>query len=359
MSGKKQKGIISLLVLISIGFFALAAAISISLNVFNELSKDRDTIFGDLAFHSSESAAKEGVYQYRENTSYSGGTPKLINKALTGDISVDCETFDWPYIEIAGSAENKISQRTNIYTLTLFPEALAFNYAVFSQSELNFKGNVTINGDIFANENREFQGSGAEVNGDAYSPEGIEGGENNINGEINTNVEPIPPPQINLEDYYEIAQNQGIIFNNASETENYINNQIREDIVYIEDLNGTKLQGENTQFFGCLIVEGDLDLTGGTYTKTENYPAIIVQGNLRIAGGATINGAVYVMGQTSFGGGTNTINGSLISVGNVKTELTGNTIINFDPDLVPNWEDLPGLDPISTGKPKILNWREE
>jgi hypothetical protein len=355
---KKDKGIISLVVLISIGFFAIATAVTISSGSLTELLKNRDTIFGELAFHASESAVKEGIYQYRESpSSYSGGTPELINKTLAADIIVT--SLDWPYVEIEGMAENKISQRKNIYTLTLFPEALAFNYAIFSQSELNFKGNVTINGNIFANESIDFQGNSAEVNGDAFSPGTIEGGEDNINGEINTNVEPIPPPEINLADYYDIAQNEGIIFSFSSEAENYISNQIREDIVYVEDLGKTKIQGDNTQFSGSLIVVGDLDLTGGTFTRRENYPALIVQGNLRIAGGTTINGVVYVMGETSFGGGTNTINGSLVSVGNVKTELTGNTTINFDPELVPDWNNLPGLDLVSTGKPRITKWRQE
>ena len=360
MIDKKQKGIISLLVLISIGFFALAAATAISLDVFSELSKDQDTIFGDLAFHNSESAVKEGFYQYRENpSSYAGGATELINKSLSAEISV--ASLDWPYAEIKGIAENKLSQRKNIYAVTLFPEALTFNYAIFSQSELNFKGNVTINGNIFANEKIEFQGSGAEVNGDAFSPNEIDGAEN-IEGNVVTDVEPIPPPQIDLQSYYELAQNEGTFFSTSAEAEDYLNNQTKEALVFIQDPEslGTKIQGENTRLFGFLAVEGDLEITGGTFTASENYPAIIVWGDLKITGGTTINGVVYVTGETSFGAGNNVINGSLLSVGNVnKTELSGNTTINFDPSLATVWEDLPGLNLVSAGKPRILNWREE
>ena len=136
----------------------------------------------------------------------------------------------------------------------------------------------------------------------------------------------------------------------------------RRNLIYVEDLGGdkTNIGGIGTNLFGSLVIIGDLNITGGLITASDNYAAVVVEGDLKIAGGTTINGIVYVTGATSFGAGNNTINGSLISAGGTSvTDLTGNATINFDPDVYAAWQDIEGLDTTSTEEPRILEWLEE
>ncbi|MDP3963168.1 MAG: hypothetical protein Q8Q39_01590, partial [bacterium] len=82
-------------------------------------------------------------------------------------------------------------------------------------------------------------------------------------------------------------------------------------------------------------------------------------GNLRVAGGTTINCVVYVLGETSFGSGNNTINGSLISAGGASVDVTGSATINYDPAVGVEWESLTGLNTSTTSQPEIILWEEE
>ena len=86
----------------------------------------------------------------------------------------------------------------------------------------------------------------------------------------------------------------------------------------------------------------------------------MVEGSLKIAGGTIINGIVYVKGSTSFGGGDNTIDGSLISVGGTSiADITGHTTIYFSTTTVANWQNFTGLSTTTTSTPRIIQWREQ
>jgi len=356
---KQNKGIISLAIVFSIGFLALSIAMATSVSALQELKKSYNAVSGDKSFLAAESAVREGTYQYINDVllSYTGGTPQLINDSSDGSIIVT--DIGWPYIEIEGEAENRTTQRQVVYTLTTFPEGMAFNHAVYSQNNLDFGGNASINGSIFAENNISFTGASATINGDAYSPNPITDTDN-INGEVFEEVTSILPPQVDLLPYRAEAIINSTYFIDTEDTENYLNNETKTAVVYVESTEKTKIQGSNTDLTGSLVTEGDLNITGGTFTASDNHLAILVQGDLRMAGGVTVNGIVYVLGATSFGGGTNTINGSLISVGGTNiTDVTGNTTINFDPALLVDWPDIQGLDTISAGPPQITNWTQQ
>ena len=65
-------------------------------------------------------------------------------------------------------------------------------------------------------------------------------------------------------------------------------------------------------------------------------------------------------GSTSFGGGNNVINGSLISAGGASvTDVTGSATINYDPNLATVWPDLTGLNTTSAKEPEVILWEEE
>jgi len=354
---KKEKGVISLIVLLGIGFLALGMAFAISTSTLSELSKNRNTFLGDKAFYTADAAARKGAYNYIANSSYTGGSFELLNGDSASNIIITDPCPSEPYVCVEGQAGNLIANRKAIYKLTKFPEGLSFNYAIFSQNNLNFGGSATVNGNIFANGNIDFHGAHASVNGDAFSPGTIDDFPN-IGGETVEGVDSIPKLEIDPQPYRDEAEAAGTLFT-PSDAESYLNNQAKTAVIYVEG--NTHMGGNNTNLIGALVVEGSLKVSGGTYTAKEDYPAIIVQGDLEIAGGAIINGVIYVTGSTSFGAGGGTINGAIISVGEIsQADFTGNATINYNPDLIGNWLEFPGIDPgSSTSPPVIINWWEE
>lgn len=337
-----------------VGLFALASALTIATGVMGELVKNRNIILGDQSFHAAEANMREGAHQYVNNLAYTGGAASILNN--TNNASIVVTPLDWPYAKAQGTAANDIANRKVSHIITIFQEGLAFDYAVYAQDELNFGGNSTVNGNIFANSGIGFTGNSAEINGDAFSPEAFTDTDN-IDGSAVSGVDSIPPPQLDTDDYLNIADN---VFADDNDAEAFLNNQTQSALVFIQDTGETKIQGANTELSGFLVTLGDLDITGGTFTALDNYAAIVVAGNLKISGGTTVNGVVYVRGNTTFGAGTNTINGSLISAGDVSvTAITGNATINYDPDLADAFPNLLGLNTISTEEPRIIEWTEE
>jgi len=358
---KKENGIISLIVMFTIGFLALSMALAISISALSEFSKNRNTVLGDKAFYTAEAAARKGVYQFLNDTSYTGETLQpemLLNNASEGSITVDpCPAV--PYLCVKGSVslENQIASRDAVYKLTIFPEGLAFNYAVFSQNNLNFKGSASVEGNVFANTGIDFIGNKASVNGDAFSPGTIDD-VSNIKGEIVSGVDSVPPLEINADDY-DIPGAQ--VFTTVSEAKNYLNEDRDGDVILIKDTNELKL-GSINFLNGCIATKGSLELTGtGKFTAKDNFPALVVEGDLKITGDAYIEGVVYVKGNTLFQGGNVEIHGALISEGTVNdTQLVGDVNITFDLEKIGDWLEFPGIDPgSSTSPPRIINWWEE
>ena len=359
MNIKENKGIISLAAVYAIGLLALGTVLTTSVLALTELTKNRNTISGNQSFHTAEAAAREGVYQYQHIDSYLGGTPQLLNNTSQGEITIT--DIDWPYVEVSGAAENQTTHRKIIYTMTKFAEGLAFKYSVFSQNVLNFSGDVTVNGNIFANNGIDFNepDTGPEIYGNAFSPVEITDTDNIKNGVAvsGPKVSTIPSLRIDFQPYYDTAQAEGTLFTTSADAESYLEDQTQIGIIFIEDTGETRIEGASTNLVGCLATQGDLTLAGGNYTAAVNYPALLVQGNLRIEGGTTIEGIIYVKGSIYINGANNLINGSLISAGETKViEITGtNTVINFSDT---NWQDLTGLEKTSTQPPKIIQWQE-
>jgi len=366
-SSDSEKGIISLVVVFGVGFLALSTAVVVTTTSLIELTKNKNTVFGNKSFYTAEAAAREGAYQYKKNPSLDiqddtsvFGSDGLLNYSVSQAVTI--KPTIWPYGEVIGVANNNITNRRVILTTTVFAEGEAFDYAAYSQNKINLGGNATINGSIFANNELIFTGNSAEVNGEAYSTETITDTDN-INGQSFSNVDSILPPTIGITDYEDAASDAGTLFTETSDAENYLKNQTRTAVVFVDNTGTTKIQGNSTWLEGSLVVMGDLNIQGGTFTATGNYVAVYVEGNFSISGGTTINGIVYVKGSTSFGSGNNTINGSLLSAGETTTtDLTGSTTINYDYEHLytpENWQDLLGLNMTSQEDPKITNWREE
>jgi len=309
-------------------------------------------------FATSESAAREGAHQFiGTNAVFAGGAGTLDNGAVSSDVTV--ANLGWPYFSVAGRASDIRATRENAYRITIFPEGMTFDYAVYSENALDMAGSATVNGNVYASTSMTFIGASAKVNGDAFSINAISDTDN-IVGDAVQIQDAIPPPQIDPVPYRDAAIAAGTYFADHDDAEAYLNNKTRSSVIFVEDTGTTKIQGNNTDLTGSIVTMGPLEISGGTFTAADPYAAVVAFGNLSIKGGATITGIVYVIGSTSFGSGANTINGSLISAGGATlTDVTGNATINFVPSAVANWQSLFGLVTTTSAPPRALGWSEE
>ena len=103
--------------------------------------------------------------------------------------------------------------------------------------------------------------------------------------------------------------------------------------VDINSLTEMKITASGWSGTGILVVDGDLNITGGTFSGI-----IWVIGTLRVSGNPVIDGAIFVE-----------------SGAEVDTTLTGNPTVSFDSNAVSNaFSFIP-----SASAPYIISWKED
>lgn len=106
-----------------------------------------------------------------------------------------------------------------------------------------------------------------------------------------------------------------------------------EGVTYIEESGRLKISTRGWQGSGILIVDGDVQITGGTFDGI-----LIVRGEFQIAGNARINGIVYVEGEfvRGQGSGNPDLFGTVLVEcdSDYDTELRGNIDITYDPEKI-------------------------
>jgi cytoskeletal protein CcmA (bactofilin family) len=353
----EKKGIVSIVAIFSIGLISFSLALALANNTLAATGKNKNFSATNQSFYTAESSAKEGLYQFINEESYTGDTYSSENRIST---SYNEAEFFGTHATIVGVAENK-THREIKQELIVFPEGFAFSYAIYAQNDLSLGGSSQVSGNIFANGDICVSGSSV-IDGEAAASGGISTvppcDDDSILEGTEGSAEPIPPPDIDPGEYESAAQDGGTYFNNSNNGEGFVNGNTNTAVVFIDAPTETKIQGDTTHLTGSLVSTGDLSIKGGTFIASDDYATIVVYGDLTIAGGATIEGVVYVVGATSFGAGSNSITGSLISVSGVVTDVTGNTTITYDPELAEGWQDITGLNTTSSEPPKII-WTEE
>lgn len=365
---------VSLVAILIIGLFAMSAATLNLLGALKENTKNHNSIKSAQAFFTAESAAREGVYEFRNSASfnagdpyYNGGNYSLLN--YTSNAVMAVENFaGWPtggdrFADLVGTADNSTSTRKIVYSVNLYPEGDSFDHAIYADDELDISGSANITGNVFANNDIDLGGN-AVVDGNVVSTNDVDitGSAEITNGEAVPAGTEIPAPSIDLAPYKTIALAAGTFYDDKDIAEDQVKNNLLpyNSTVYVDDIANrqTSIASSGTNFTGTLVVDGDLKISGGTY-RAVNDAAIIVNGDLELAGGAQIYGIVYVTGITTMTGtasGTK-IQGSLISLGEV--DLNGNSSVEYDAAYVSVWSNIIGLDHISAEKPRITFWEEE
>ena len=373
---KEIQGSITLGLVFGLGLLSLTLASIALSSVTNTIGSHRNELSGLRTFVTADSAAREGVYRYLQESNYSGDVDWVdlagggeINAVLASSISID--KSNWPNILVRGSAENSLTGREVGYTVRPSDLELAFDHAIYSQFDLEIGGNATVNGSIYANGDIDFTGGSAEVNGDAFAVGDIDQSHDNIDDETHLIVrgtETLAPPTIDSAVYYSQAVADGTWYNAPVLAETAHNGVTTNNVVvYVEGAShDTHLVNSNTKISGTVFVEGDLSLKSITITPGDDIqhddPLVVyVGGNLHLGGNTSIYGLVYVMGATTFSGGNNTITGSLISANSVsQVDVTGNITVNYDPVLMSEWRDIEGLS-FATGiddVTSITDWTE-
>ena len=383
---KNEKGIISIVTILTIGLFSFGIATISLTGALKELEKNINNKNGERAFYTAEAAAREGVYQYINGNSNNGDNGDIPSLNQISNNSFEISGF--PRKIVATAKSDKDYFRKIIYEMNV-TSGEAFNHAIFSASELDLGGSSLINGSVFTNENIDFTNEGNKIiiNGDAYYLTSITDTKKiNPDYEVVKVDTSVPVPIINMDinnPYMTKAKIDGTYFDPTiiigtdkkgkditQSAADYIKAIAPTDpktyTIYVAPSAGAfNLQSNTTVFKGNITIDnGNIPdfyqtniINGGTYTAGPGQIAIIVRGNLDIRGGATINGIVYVYGTTTFTGNS-TINGSLISLGDVTTG-TGSVEINYDATYIGDLQDLIGLDPVSAAPPTISNWSEE
>lgn len=354
----QNKGTISLITIFSIGFLALAMVLTSSLGVLAELSKNRNTVLGDRSFYAAESSVREGIYQYIKYGFEGIDTfPMMINEIPESDIHFEISSSHkgWMYKDIEGKAQNKSNFRKVKNALLLSPSSAAFEYAIYSENEINFYGaaGLYLKGNMFSNNNINCNGN-VVVEGN-LSSHNLVSDECAVSDEetyaISSNSQYISYPEINIDYYREIATCTSTLSNLQKDC--LKKNQETSGVIFVDDPDGSAVL-TNAKLTGNLTVIGNLTLGANNVIRaSDDYFALIVNGDLTTTGNTEIYGVVYVTGTTNFSVGKPSIYGSIISVGGAQTDIGGSVEIDYIP-----LSNMPkGF--IMSGGPIISNWQEE
>jgi hypothetical protein len=361
-----DKGIMSLAVVFVIGFFGLGLVLTVATAALLGINKNYNTNSGNQTFYTAEAAAREGVYQYLASSSYLGGNfNQPINNISTSSIPISVSS-SWPYVTITAEAEDNTTHREVGYILNVFPEGLAFDYAIYAENDLNFQSaGAEVNGNVFANSSTSDSvtcNPNADINGDVSSPGTIDEDCNSAASSTVENVEPIPFPPIDLDAYASLAT---CFATTAADALACVPNAPLSGVIFASTTDFiNNLGGNNTDLLGSIITKDGMKINNGTYTTAYATSVVIAtEGDLTLRGNTTITGIVYVKGSTELGGGGGsnnvTINGALISLGGV-TNISGNVEINYNEDIVGEWADLLGLATSTPAlPPRITQWQEQ
>jgi len=365
---QKDKGIMSLAVVLVVGLFGLGTAITVATVALVGLNKNFDNKSGNQSFYTAEAAAEEGTYRYIDKyingQVYNGETfdfPELLNNIQTAQISVINPI--WPDVNaiVTAIATNNINQREIVYTLNIYPAGGAFDKALYSGDIINMQnandsfkgviGDIYASNEIMCDKNAPFD-FGDDCDGTLSSPD-----LDNIDIKcidpdcVSTNppqIENVPTPILDPAD---LMIKPGVTtFDNLTDLDDYLTNSCDnpDDIIFFNNTSPIIIPVSCCLKVGALITEGDLDITNS---------------------GAGIEGLVYVKGVTTIEKGGNCedddgnkikIRGSLVSVGGIIVNKgVGASFAIYDENLSSIWKEF--VEPPTPGSsiPVIVKWGEK
>lgn len=375
MGSKKEKGAIGLLAVMGVGFLALAGVLVMSEGVLSGLVAGQNTTSAVRAFYASESTVQEGVSHHLNDVHNNNIiTSSTFSSALELGDDIDWNNITIEPIEgtfrfvVKGEAKSDQPVRKVSKMMTTYPAGGAFDHALYSagSATTTIGGNVEIFGDVYSYGSLEIQnasGDGHTINGNVYSSDKIEPfGDNSIDGVLIGDHTAIPAPNIEAENYKEIASSTLTYFTSNTLAQKCIDDGSCDDkVVYIDVVSGVDITINSTSTVS-IVTPSDLKVKGGTFVAPKNFPAIVTDGKLSTGGNTKIHGLVVVGGEGESLIANNTEFFGAVIFTNEDADLTGlGTVeIFYDNSSFANIADFNGLGMNSNNITSVttLNWDE-
>lgn len=225
-----------------------------------------------------------------------------------------------------------------------------YNYALMTFSEdsnLEFNGHVTIEGDIHSN---------GDITGNGFNPEDDVDGSITYSGEnttlIGDNVSPLDPQTYPAIDWQYYEDNASQVY--ASDTAYEIGDETLTGIHYFK---GDVIIKNDLVVNGTILVQGNITVSGNpdlTLLETEDISLVMVaSGDITLGGNVHAEGIIHTEGTITFNGNINVEEGAVLAEDGVINGTGADTKIVYNVDNQD--QPVPG-----TGIPvwKIASWQE-
>ena len=229
---------------------------------------------------------------------------------------------------------------------------VAYNYAIASEADLTFSGNVqTFGGDIHANGNLNISGEGTNIH--VYNGEATATGTNEYSG---SNLELQTYPKIDFDYYKQLAKDNNSYY--GDNTSVVFSTYTPLNGIHFID-GDVEIKADLDIIDGAIFATGEIKVTGNptiNRTQSEGYDnplAIIAKGDITLGGNIYVEGIIQTEGTFTINGSITVYNGAVVADEGVLNGGAGGINITYDPDLL--GANIPG-----TGVPVWVktSWRE-
>ena len=326
---KGQRGLSVLAVTIALMLIIILALVAVSLMTIRANISSED-VNSKRALYIAEAGLQVAKHTLRADwssysnpdafplTSFAGGT---FDAAITATSEPD----ETAIVTVTGT----YADSTRVIESTVARYSDAMENAIFTDSDCNLNGNVTITGDVM------------------YGGTYVEGGNVEITGNLGQTDQPVPG----------LDTSAAIALAVANHGNGY---DSRTDGNYFQGDFDPKPDSLNGVIFIDKFPNGDpanVEIASNISTNDGQPAFLIVLGNLRISGNVHYRGLIYTAGFTDIDIsllGSMTLEGGLITSANVT--MRGNAEIQYDEDLVRNSITGPLL--TSEDVPQERTWKE-
>ncbi len=229
----------------------------------------------------------------------------------------------------------------NVICADFKPELVdAFQFAVFSDSDLIISGNVHVNGKIWSNSNINKNGASGTIPGPVYAVGDVTGFPSGTQTSSNQ-LTPIDFPNVDF-DYLK-----------ANKTSDNLSSLSSGDIVY---LTGSSVTIGNINENVYIVAEGEVEINGSI--GSSNCPVgLFAKEDITISGNYSIFGIIYTLGRVKVTEKP-TVTGTIVT----QKGLSGGTPdVSYDPGIIEKtWEPFGSLALGShMAELGIVRWQEE
>jgi len=339
-AGRQGNLIITFALLISFLGMVTALFFMTSGNIRYSISKERES----KAFYTAQAGLSKGIWYLLYN---GGSAPYTTVESFDGgQYAIEIATLTSTTVRVTSvgtfSAITK-SMQQDVSSVTM---PAAFDYALFSNNNLNVTGSVKFYGDVYTNGNTSLGGSSSVISGEVYHPSGKTVSGSAVDGGTPSSLPAMPSLDTTSytndiiiasgktsrsfnfsSDIYLSAYPDNTLYVNGSvsisgnteihgpgkivSTGSIAMSGLLESESNISIISGSSIARSGTVDFENLTLYAATSISMSGSGSLDNT-AIITPGNLSMSGTNSISGLIYA-GNTAALSGTNTITGGLVA----------------------------------------------